>query len=379
MADRPRKSRPKPRVKAAILAGDLLRSHLESLPNHQPSRLGFGTSGIMGASLTSAGRLRLLEHAFAQGIRHFDTAPLYGMGLAEEVVGRFARGRRGEITITTKFGLAPRAIPPRLRPMMPIARALHRKVWRRWRSGDLAMAVIPPKPQGQAPGLEPVAASAPPLPTAMPPGPASGEQAGGTPYSEAAIRESLETSLRKLGSDYIDYFLLHEGQSGHVNEAVIALLENLVREGKIRHYGLGSGRSASWSILTRWPAFQGVVQIPDHLFQTDTGWFAAHAAGPLFTHSVLQTPLRTEQMRSSLDQLLLAWAERTGQDPTRPGLLSELLLTGGLLNNPEGCVLFSTSRAERIAGHVQTLQAMPGVAPMLQQLLADTQADRRGS
>lgn len=333
----------------------------------------------MGASLTSTGRLRLLEHAFDQGIRHFDTAPLYGMGLAEEVVGRFARGRRGEITITTKFGLAPRALPPLLRPMMPIARALHRKVWRRWRSGDLAMAVIPPKPKGQAPALEPVAVSAPSFPTAVPPGPVSGEQAGGTPYSEAAIRESLETSLRKLGSDYIDYFLLHEGQSGHVNEAVIALLENLVREGKIKHYGLGSGRSASWSILTRWPAFQGVVQIPDHLFQTDTGWFAAHAAGPLFTHFVLQTPLRTEQMRSSLDQLLLAWAERTGQDPTRPGLLSELLLMGGLLNNPEGCVLFSTSRAERIAGHVQTLQAMPGVAPVLQQMLADTQADRRGS
>jgi aryl-alcohol dehydrogenase-like predicted oxidoreductase len=61
----------------------------------------------MGSAMTAAGRLRLLEAAFDQGVRHFDTAPLYGMGLAEEVLSIFARGRRSDITITSKFGLLP--------------------------------------------------------------------------------------------------------------------------------------------------------------------------------------------------------------------------------------------------------------------------------
>ena len=99
-----------------------------SLASPQPSRLGFGTSGIMGAALTSRGRLRLLDAAFDAGIRHFDTAPLYGLGLAEEVLGRFARRCRGDITLTTKFGLEPPAIPTPLRPVVPIARVLHRRL-----------------------------------------------------------------------------------------------------------------------------------------------------------------------------------------------------------------------------------------------------------
>lgn len=334
----------------------------------------------MGASLTSTGRLRLLEAAFDQGIRHFDTAPLYGMGLAEEVLGRFARSRRGDITITTKFGLAPRPIPPLLRPVLPIARAFHRRIWRRWRPQSLGSAIVasPPVPQPNAsePSRAPISIPEPAPPELQPPSPQ--REAEVMPYDLAAIRLSLEASLRKLGSDHIDFFLLHEGQSGHLSEEVIALLETLVQEGKIKQYGLGSGRSASWTILNRWPAFHGVVQIPDHLFQTDTSWFAAHAAAPLFTHSVLQTPLRTPDLRPSLDRLLQEWADRTGQDPGRPDLLSELLLVGGLLNNPAGCVLFSTSRVDRIAGHGQTLHNLPWMAPLLQDLLVEVRADRRG-
>jgi hypothetical protein len=189
----------------------------------------------------------------------------------------------------------------------------------------------------------------------------------------------LETSLRKLGSDYIDFFLLHDCQSSQFNEEVIAVLESLVQEGKIKNYGLGTGRSASWSILNRWPAFNGVVQIPDHLLNTDTASLAAKAAPPLFTHSVLQTPLRSAALRPTLDALLLSWADRTGQDPQRPGLLGELLLVGGLLNNSEGCVLFSTARVDRIVDHMQTLQRLPSLGWPLKDLLAEARGDARGS
>jgi len=332
----------------------------------------------MGASLTSTGRLRLLEQAFDQGIGHFDTAPLYGMGLAEEVVGRFARGRRGEITITTKFGLFPPAIHPIFRPMVPIARALQRRLRRRWNAQSQGL-LIPSNaslhsPPAASPAEVPQSDPSAPLTTAPPAG-----EMESYPYNEAAIRGSLETSLRKIGSDYIDFYLLHECQSGHLNEEVIAFLDSLVQEGKIKHYGLASGRSASWNILNRWPEFRGVVQIYDHLWQSDTEWFAKNAPAPLFTHSVLQTPLSSPALRPRLDLLLSRWGERTGQDPMRPGLLGELLLVGGLLNNPEGCVLFSTSRADRIASHVQILERMDTVAPPLQDLLAEASGNGGGS
>lgn len=324
----------------------------------------------MGAAMTSSGRLRLLEIAFDQGIRHFDTAPLYGMGYAEELVGRFARGRRGQITITTKFGLLPPAFPPLIRPLLPIARVLHRP-WRRFRAHASAWTLAPLAPATTPSLIADPAITSPPS--------AASQEVAVVPYSEVAIRGSIENSLRKLNTDYLDFLLLHECRSGHLTPKVIELLNTLVQEGKIRHYGLGSGRNNTRSILSQWPTFHGVVQIPDHLLLADTPWFASHAPPPLFTHGVVQTPLRTPSLRPALDRLLLGWADRTGQDPQRDGLLSELLLLGGLLNNPAGCVLFSTTQADRITNHVRTVRLAPILAGHLMDLLVDVRGDRQAT
>ena len=45
----------------------------------------------------------LIHHALERGITHFDTAEGYTGGRAEEVLGRALRGRRSEVTITSKF------------------------------------------------------------------------------------------------------------------------------------------------------------------------------------------------------------------------------------------------------------------------------------
>ena len=309
--------------------------------------------------MTAAGRLRLLEAAFDQGVRHFDTAPLYGMGMAEEVLAAFARGKRSDLTITSKFGLLPPSIHPLLRPALPIARSINRHVRGQMspQQKDLAnrairsLPVVGPSSVPHAPG-------------------STSPDMGRHPYKPSEIRHGLEESLRKLGTDYIDFYLLDECQNGNLDEDVVCLLEGLVAEGKIKAYGLGSGRKASREILNQHPAFRGVVQIPDHLLHEDTSWFVERAQSPLFTHSVLSTPLRSASYRPTLDLLLIRWAEQLDADPRKPELLTALLLTGALMNNPHGCVLFSTSKVQRITSYVETLQRFPAGAQALRDLLS---------
>ena len=68
------------------------------------NNLGFG-----GAALTSMKSYsdvkNLLNTAYEQGIRHFDTAVLYGKGYSELIFGLFLKDKRQNVTITTKFGL----------------------------------------------------------------------------------------------------------------------------------------------------------------------------------------------------------------------------------------------------------------------------------
>ncbi len=87
------------------------------------SALGIGCAGLYGEP-TAAGRMRLLDAAHGSGIRHFDTAPMYGLGLAEREIGRFARGRRGEIVIATKFGIAPTLAARGIAPLQAPVRRL---------------------------------------------------------------------------------------------------------------------------------------------------------------------------------------------------------------------------------------------------------------
>ncbi len=69
-------------------------------------RLGFGCAQLLRLP-RRRDRRRLLDAAFDAGLRHFDVARMYGLGMAEGEVGRFARDRRAEISIATKFGIDP--------------------------------------------------------------------------------------------------------------------------------------------------------------------------------------------------------------------------------------------------------------------------------
>ncbi len=123
--------------------------------------------------------LALLEAAYDAGVRHFDVAPLYGFGQAEACLGEFLAARRGEVTVTTKYG-----IPPAKNPgLVGLARKLAR---------PLVKAL---------PGMKQRLSSA---------GGEGGFRWGEGEFTAAEARESLERSLRELKTERVDVWLLHE-------------------------------------------------------------------------------------------------------------------------------------------------------------------------
>lgn len=131
-------------------------------------RLGFGTASLHHLSGPRE-RSGLLEAAAEAGLTHFDTAPLYGFGLAEAEIGRVL-GHDHRITVATKVGLYPPGGAGQSRFQMLARKAL----------GKLA------------PTLSRARAD----------------------YSVRRAEQSLTGSLRRLGREIVDVLLVHEPQRG---------------------------------------------------------------------------------------------------------------------------------------------------------------------
>ena len=71
------------------------------------TELGFGTAplGNLYRAHTNKEAQATLEAAWASGIRYYDTAPLYGLGLSETRLNNFLKGKkRGDYVVSTKVG-----------------------------------------------------------------------------------------------------------------------------------------------------------------------------------------------------------------------------------------------------------------------------------
>ncbi len=71
------------------------------------TELGFGTAplGNLFKPVSDKDADATLEAAWEAGLRYFDTAPLYGLGLSETRLNRFLRGKkRGDYVLSTKVG-----------------------------------------------------------------------------------------------------------------------------------------------------------------------------------------------------------------------------------------------------------------------------------
>jgi aryl-alcohol dehydrogenase-like predicted oxidoreductase len=159
-------------------------------------RLGLGTAPLAGLfeQVSPQTARATLEAAWELGVRYFDTAPLYGSGLAEQRLGEALAGRpRDEFTVSTKVGRV-------LRPGTP----------------DQHFAGSPP--------LRPV-----------------------FDFSPAGVRASLRESLARLGLDRVDVALLHDPEE-HMSETRRAA--EAARE-LVRSVGVGTNVVATALELVR--------------------------------------------------------------------------------------------------------------------------------
>jgi D-threo-aldose 1-dehydrogenase len=280
------------------------------------ARVGLGCGGLM-RDPSRKSRQRLLATALDVGITHFDVARMYGLGAAETEVGRFARGRRDQIVIATKFGIEANA-PSRL------------------------VALV----QGPARRL---VARYPKLRAYLK---HSSESFHQRRYDARAARESLDASLTALGSDYVDLFFVHDPlptDSLDLQE-ICGFLDDEQRAGRIRAWGI-AGEQEPCVELREAMSPGAVLQVRDDVFNALPD--GARGLGPTITFGVLAGALnRITTHVSSSAGLRERWLSETGVDFASPGLVAKLLIRDAFARNRDGAVLISTTRPERLQGLV---------------------------
>lgn len=259
----------------------------------QTSRLGFGTASIH-RLLGEADRQALLAGALDAGFTHFDTARMYGEGIAEHALGRFlAGGLRQKVTLASKFGLPADPLFERFPALMYAQRAL----------GGAARRV----------GLQ-------------------GDHQRVRALSPAAAEASLVKSLKALQTDWLDILFVHEPQLGDVAE-LHALAEWFARQksgGRVRYLGLAGSAANCLAVMQQVPDVFDVLQVEDSLAGREADILAVTGQPLQITYGYLRRA-----------------AEQTGNAVATP-IDGRAVMRATLARNGNGMVLVSTRKVERL-------------------------------
>jgi hypothetical protein len=194
------------------------------------TRIGFGCARLYGGSELKASA-RVIEAALAAGIKHFDTAPSYGWGDSESVLGELLAGVP-DVTITSKIAV-PRPHTSKARQPMRIAyRKLLRPILSHFPDLKSRLLQIATR-KGEAVTGEVVRRK--------------------LSYDE--VQKGLEDSLKRLKRSFLDLYLLHEPDEFLVTDELANVFENLQRDRVIGGFGLAFGRVAN-----AFPDFGTVIQ-----------------------------------------------------------------------------------------------------------------------
>jgi D-threo-aldose 1-dehydrogenase len=286
-------------------------------------RLGFGCGDLWAGSSTVAS-MRLVETAIEVGFRWFDVARLYGDGAAEEVLGRVLPRVRDRVVIVSKAGILPWS--------MRLGSRLRTKAARTARAAlPLAGRLVPEAPPAK-------------------------ELWGA--FGTGELRRSVECSLRALRTDHLDILLLHEcGLEDVRRPETMDFLDRLRREGKVRLCGVATRFPETLAILEQAPGAAGMAQFPSDAFNRNVSSLPAGWSGLVGVHTALRHALPQLIGRLEADPVARArWTELTGLSPQDRSGAAGLLLADALAANPDGVVLVSSMRPERIAEAAQAVR-----------------------
>jgi aryl-alcohol dehydrogenase-like predicted oxidoreductase len=161
-----------------------LRTDRRMLGSLEVSALGMGCqnfAGMYGPPTDFEEAIRIIRAAYDRGVTFFDVAEVYGPFLGEEIVGKALKPMRDEVVIATKFGF------------------------------DITK-------KGEVQGLN---------------------------SRPENIKRVTEEQLRRLKTDYIDLQYQHRVDPTVPIEEVAGAVQELIREGKIRHFGLSAAGGAT--------------------------------------------------------------------------------------------------------------------------------------
>ncbi len=148
------------------------------------SALGLGAqnfAGMYGPRIDTQEAIRVIRAAYDRGVTFFDIAEVYGPFLGEEILGKALRPMRDQVVIATKFGF------------------------------DITR-------DGQVRGLN---------------------------SRPDHIKRVTKESLRRLKTDYIDLLYQHRVDPTVPIEEVAGAVQELISEGKVRHFGLSAAGGAT--------------------------------------------------------------------------------------------------------------------------------------
>jgi D-threo-aldose 1-dehydrogenase len=288
------------------------------------SLVGLGCAGLFRIPERKA-RRTVLDAASDAGIRHFDVAPMYGLGLAETELAPFLKGRRAEVTVTTKFGIEPTLLAKGIGHVQQPVRTFLAK--RPSVTDDLKTAAKGPR-SGSVGRLLYAA-----------PG-----------YHRRSAQLSLDRSLKELKTDYIDVFLLHDPVGDLITEVpeLTEYLNEQCRLGRIRCWGVTGDAAGLSAVVQRLGQATAVIQFKDDIFDPPLAE-GQLPGGPMITYGSLAHALPVlRRYLAAAPDAVRAWSERLGTDLAAESSLPQLLLSAALQRNPAGPVLFSTTRPQRV-------------------------------
>lgn len=257
------------------------------------SRLAFGTASLHHV-IRAVDRQGLLRVALDEGFSHFDTAPIYGEGIAERALGRFlSGGLRHRVTIASKFGMSANPLFERIPVLMYAYRAFAGLNMRLGRQGiDCRMRDL----------------------------------------SREAAEVSLAKTLRALQTDWLDILFVHEPVPGDASalEDLADWLVHQKRSGRVRYMGLAGRASECVAIARALPGVFDILQVEDSLARREADLLISAGMPLQITYGYLRQ----------------ARAQVSIPEPIPVDALK--VFDGALRRNSRGVVLVSTRKTSRL-------------------------------